>query len=101
MTKTVFSKKTDYELFTIANQICLDAEQLDDLKRNSDRYCIVDYNGYTLATANSLDKAIANINKVHGWGASAVVDEKTGAHWNFDYKTFGAGHQIVNHLWRY
>ena len=94
----VESTLSPYELVRIQDDRVTDESEMSGLINISDRYHIVDYNGKTLATAKTLEDCIPQINKVSGWGADAVIDQKDLVAYDIKYNVWGAGHSYASHL---
>lgn len=92
------SALSPYELVRIQDDRVTDESEMSGLINISDRYHIVDYNGKTLATAKTLEDCIPQINKVSGWGADAVIDQKNLTAYDIKYDTWGAGHSYASAL---
>lgn len=93
--KIATSKMCDYELYRLASDYLMEEEDVAKIRNLSDRYHIVDYNGKTIATAKTMDKAIQNANKVKNWGIDAIIDEKMLVAWEFNFSRLGAGHTFI------
>lgn len=96
---TIISNKSNYELYQIVgNERIYDSDNLNQLINNNDRYHIVDYNGRTLATAKTRQKAIEQANRVYGFSPECVIDEKNLIAYNIKHTVYGAGHTVYNIL---
>ena len=95
----IISNKTNYELNQIvSNERITDSDDLHTLINSNERYHVVDYNGKTLATAKTRQKALEQANRVYGFGPECVIDEKNLIAYNIKHTVYGAGHIVYNIL---
>lgn len=99
MTTIIISNKSGYELNQIANNERInDSDDLHTLINPNERYHVVDYNGKTLATAKTKQKALEQANRVNGFSPECVIDEKNLIAYNIKHTVYGAGHIIYTIL---
>ena len=96
---TIISNKTNYELNQIVNnERIIDSDDLRTLINLNERYHVVDYNGKTLATAKTRQKALEQANRVYGFSPECVIDQKNLVAYNIKYTEYGAGHIVYSIL---